>query len=425
MHNQMQTEVSGSVGALGLGQPLTGIKVVDLSRVYAGPMAGQMMGDFGADVIKVEQPGRGDDSRSLPPFIKKEDEEIRDMSASFLGLNRNKRSITVDLRNPEGYAIIAELIKGADVVIENFKTGGLKKYKLDYESVKKLNPGVIYCSITGFGQSGPYKDRPGYDIIFQAMSGLMSISGHPPSEPGGGPMRVGYSTVDMITGLTAALGIVTALMHKIRSGSETGQYIDLALLDTQIFNLSHMALKYHVNGVAPEGTGNTSYNGTPVRPFDCADYPIMLSVGNDIQWRRFCRAVGLEHMSEDPRFLTNSLRVKHGDEINKVLEPLFLTRTAKEWVDMLNDAGVPIGPLYDMKQVFEDEQVLHRKVLRQLHHPQLGDLPSLSNPLNFSETPVEYNRPPPLKGEHTDEILREVLGFDDDKIRELREKGVV
>jgi len=414
-------------GAVGddSGGMLSGVKVLDISRVFAGPLAGQWLADFGADVIKVEQPGRGDDCRMLPPFVKQEDGRDDKISAPFISLNRNKRSITLDFTKPEGREVLLGLVRQADVLIENFKAGSLAKYGLDYDTLKEVNPGLIYCSITGFGQSGPYKDRPGYDIIFQAMSGLMSLTGHGDSEPGGGPMRVGYSMVDVMTGTVAALGIVTALFHRMRSDDGKGQFIDLALLDTQIFSLTHMAMTYLVSGKVPARTGNRSYTGAPVQPIDCKDFKVVVSVGNNAQWASMCRVLGVEELAEDPRFAAHHLRVQNRDALLAAIEPIFLTRNASEWVDLLNDAGVPIGPLYDLEQVFEDEQVRHRGVMRSIVHDVAGEMPTLANPLHFSGAPVRYKMAPPLQGEHSEEILRDVLGFDEEKIAAYRDAGVI
>lgn len=405
--------------------PLSGIKVLDMSRVFAGPLAGQWLADLGADVIKIEQPGRGDDARSLPPFMEQDGEQVDGESAAFVSLNRNKRSVTLDFTKPEGYEILLGLVREADVLIENFKAGSLKKYKLDYEALKQVNPRLIYCSITGFGQSGPYMNRPGYDIIFQAMSGLMSLTGIDDDEPGGGPMRVGYSTVDIVTGTVAALGVVSALFHQMRSGSQVGQHIDLALLDTQVFSLSHMAMAYLLSGTVPRRSGNKSYTGCPVQPFDCADFKVVVSVGNNAQWKRFCQALGLDALIEDPRFASNQLRVKNREELLPYIEPVFRTRKAQEWVDLLDSVGVPTGPLYDMQQVFEDAQIKHRGVERRMEHPVVGSIPTLANPLVFSETPVRYDTAPPLQGEHTEQVLKEVLGLDDDKIQALIRDSII
>lgn len=404
---------------------LAGIKVLDISRVFAGPLTGQWLADFGADVIKIEQPGRGDDCRRLPPFIQQDNGRDDKISAPFISLNRNKRSVTLDFTKPEGYEILLGLVREADVLIENFKAGSLKKYGVDYETLKEVNPGLIYCSITGFGQTGPYKDRPGYDLIFQAMSGLMSLTGHADSEPGGGPMRVGYSMVDINTGTAAALGIVSALFHRMRSGDGKGQYIDVALLDSQIFSLTHMAMTYLVSGDVPKRTGNKSYTGAPVQSIDCKDFKIVVSVGNNQQWANMCRVLGVDALAEDPRFVAHHLRVQNRDAMMEIIEPIFLTKNAAEWVELLNGVGVPVGPLYDLEQVFQDEQVRHRGVQKTITHETAGEMPTLANPLKFSETPVRYVSAPPLQGEHTEEVLGDVLGLDPDTIAAYRKAGII
>ncbi|GMG82107.1 CaiB/BaiF CoA-transferase family protein [Paralimibaculum aggregatum] len=405
--------------------PLDGMVVLDMSRVFAGPLAGQWLADLGADVIKIEQPGRGDDARGLPPFAQAGGQDLPGASSAHLSYNRNKRSITLDFTKPAGHAVLLDLVRKADVLIENFKAGSLAKYRLDHASLSAVNPGLIYCSITGYGQTGPYRNRPGYDIIFQAMSGLMSLTGHHDDEPGGGPMRVGYSAVDILTGTTAALGITAALMHRMRTGEKKGQHIDLSLLDTQIFNLSHMAMAYLVSGDIPPRCGNRSYTGCPVQPFDCADFQVVVSVGNNIQWQRFCKVMEVPHLIEDPRFASNSLRVQNRDALIPLLAPLFLARKAEEWVALLDGAGVPVGPLYDLAQVFEDEQVRHRGVLKQIPHPVAGEVPTLANPLVFSETPVRYASPPPQQGEHTAEVLGSLLGLSEAEIGELARQGAI
>lgn len=402
---------------------LSHVKVLDLSRVFAGPFSTQLLADLGAEVIKVEHPVRGDDLRQMAPFIKDPEGKDSRESIAYIGLNRGKRSITVDFSTAEGQAIIQELAADSDVLVENFKVGTLKKYHLDYESLRSLNPNLVYCSISGFGQDGPYSQRLGYDIVFQAMSGLMDITGLPDDEAGGGPVRVGYSTVDMTAGLYAVYAILAALSHRDNQGGG-GQYIDLALLDAQVSVMSHMSLKYLTSGDVPTRTGNTSTTGAPVQCFNTLDFPLIVSVGNELQWSRFCDTLDLRHLLDDERFNPGSSRYSNRAALIGILQDLFLEKSAAEWVDILQGAGVPAAPLNNMEQVFEDPQVKHRGLVKYLDHSLLGSIPTIANPANLSRTPPHYEVPP-MHGEHTGPVLREMLGMSDLQLQELSAKKVI
>jgi crotonobetainyl-CoA:carnitine CoA-transferase CaiB-like acyl-CoA transferase len=403
---------------------LSRTRVLDLSRIFAGPWAAQMLADFGADVIKVERPGRGDDVRQQG--YRAQDREGRDTSetSSFLAMNRGKRSVTIDLANAAGQDLIRRLAREADVLVENFKAGDLRRYGLDYETLSRANPRLVYCSITGFGQSGPYSHRPGYDPIFQSMSGLMSVTGNPDDEPGGGPQRVGYSIADITAGLYAAIAILAALNHR-DTVSGRGQHIDLALLDAQIAAMSHVAMNYLVSGRLPERLGTASPITCPWQTFRCAAGDITIAVGNDAQFARFCEVLGQPALATDPRFSTNPLRAKHRKTLVPILEEALRKRTAQEWYEAFEAVGVPSGPTYDFRGVFDDPQVRHRALLTEMAHPLTGTVPMVANPIKFSDTPIEYHRPPPLLGEHTREILHEVLGLEDAELDALARQGAI
>jgi crotonobetainyl-CoA:carnitine CoA-transferase CaiB-like acyl-CoA transferase len=383
-----------------------------------------MLADFGADVIKVERPGRGDDVRHQGVFLSDAEGHATGESSSFLAMNRGKRSVTIDLSHPEGQALVRELAAGSDILIENFKAGDLVRYGLDYASLQTDNPGLIYCSITGFGQSGPYSHRPGYDPIFQSMSGLMSVTGQADGQPGGGPLRVGYSVADITAGFYAVSAILAALRHRDQV-SGRGQHIDLALLDAQIGALSHVAMMYLVSGKQPPRLGNVSPITCPWQSFDCADGHIVIAVGNDRQFEALCRVLGLPGLASDPKFLTNPSRANHRDELIPQLAAVFRTRAVAHWYEACEDAGVPSGPIYDFAQVFDDPQVRHRGMRTTMQHPLSGSVPQVANPVRFSATPVQPTRPPPTLGEHTEEVLQERLGLQPQRMAELRAAGVV
>ncbi|MFC4622975.1 CaiB/BaiF CoA transferase family protein [Comamonas nitrativorans] len=388
-------------------QPLAGIRVLDLSRVLAGPWASQILGDLGADVVKVERPGSGDDTRAWgPPYLQDADGQPTRESAYFLCANRNKRSIAIDMASPQGRQQLQQLAAKADIVLENFKTGGLAQYGLDYASLNALNPRLIYCSITGFGQNGPYAARPGYDFLIQAMGGLMSITGVPDGEAGAGPQKVGVALTDILTGLYATIGILAAVQERNRSG--LGQHIDTALLDVQVAALANQASSYLVGGVVPRRMGNAHPSIVPYQSFPTADSDMILAVGNDGQFARFCQVAGRPEWAQDERFATNPQRVKHRAELIPLLRQTTVLRTTAEWVGALEQADVPCGPVNRLDQVFADPQVQARGIHVDLPHP-LGTVATVASPVRLSATPVQYRMAPPLLGQHTDDVLRDWL----------------
>ncbi len=387
---------------------LSGLRVLDLSRVLAGPWAGQMLADLGADVVKVERPGAGDDTRAWgPPYLRDADGRDTSEAAYFLSANRNKRSITIDFTQPEGQQQVRELVQLADVLIENFKVGGLAVYGLDYQSLQALNPRLIYCSVTGFGQQGPYAKRAGYDFMIQAMGGLMSITGKADGEDGAGPVKVGVALTDILTGLYASNAILAALAERERSGQ--GQYIDLALLDVQIACLGNQALNYLTTGVPPRRLGNAHPNIVPYQDFPTADGDIILTVGNDGQFRKFCEVAGHPEWATDPRFVSNAARVASRAELIPLIRQVTVFRTTAEWIAALEQAGVPCGPINDLAQVFADPQVQARGTRIRMAHPLAGEVDLVANPIRLSRTPVDYRRPPPLLGEHNSEVFADWL----------------
>ena len=399
---------------------LAGIRVLDLSRVLAGPLAGQMLADLGAEVIKIERPGVGDDSRTYgPPFLADRQGEPTDTAAFYLACNRNKQSVTVDHSTPAGQELIRELAARSDVLIENFRTGTLAKYGLDYASLREVNPRLVYLSITGFGQTGPYAERPGYDGVFQAMSGMMSVSGHPEE-----PMKVGVSMVDILTSLYASTAVLAALRHRDRSNGE-GQHIDLSLLDCGLASLSHFAMNYLVSDEVPVRRGNGGFGGVPSQAFQCADRPIFLVAGNDRQFRAFCTAAGRPDLPEDPRFADTPGRIAHRESLLPVLAEIFRTRPRDEWLDLLAAHDVPAGPVNEMPEVFADPQIRHRGMLVHVEDPEAGIIPMAANPMRFSGTPIEGYVHPPRLGEHTGEMLNRVLGLTEADVAELRKRGAV
>jgi crotonobetainyl-CoA:carnitine CoA-transferase CaiB-like acyl-CoA transferase len=401
-------------------RPLDGIKVLDLSRILAGPLAGQMLGDLGAEVVKIERPGKGDDAREMgPPFLHHAAGAPTSDAGFFISCNRNKKSLSIDIGKPAGQALIRRLAVHADVLIENFKTGTLAKYGLDYATLGKLNSKLVYCSITGFGQTGPYAAKPGYDGVFQAMGGMMSVSGHPHE-----PMKVGISIVDILTSTNAVAAIVSALYHRDARGGE-GQYLDLSLLDCGVASLSHFAQNYLISGSVPERRGNGGYGGIPSQAFKCADAMIFVVVGNNEQYRRFCEAIERPDLFTDPRFSTGPDRIRNRLQIRDILEPIFVTRPAAVWIDRLDAVGVPAAPVNDMQGVFENPQIVARNMVQEVPHAQAGKLKLLASPLNFSKTPMQPASPPPAVGEHSDEVLRGWLRLDDAELAALRGQGVL
>ncbi len=407
-----------------MGGPLGHVRVLELSRVLAGPWAAQTLADLGASVIKVEKPGAGDDTRSYaPPYAANRDGSQSSESAYFLSTNRGKRSVTIDFIHPEGQKLVQALAAKSDVVIENFKVDGLAKYGLDYPSLQPLNPGLIYCSITGFGQTGPYRHKPGYDFMIQGIGGLMSITGEPDQRPGGGPMKVGVAVADIFTGLYAAIAILGALAHRDRTGA--GQYIDLALLDTQVAVLANQAMNYLVTGVAPQRLGNAHPNIVPYQVFAASDGHIIVAVGNENQFARMCEVIGRSELASDARFATNASRVNNRDELIAILQGIFAARTMRDWLESLERAGVPCGPINTVADVFADPQVQARGLKLDLPHPSIGSVPSVANPIKYSATPISYSSAPPMLGADTDEILREMIGVPPEEIARLRKAGIV
>ncbi|MCW2244013.1 CaiB/BaiF CoA transferase family protein [Azospirillum canadense] len=397
--------------------PLSHVRVLELSRVLAGPWAAQTLADLGADVIKVERPGAGDDTRAWgPPWA-------GEQSAYFLSTNRGKRSITIDFEQPEGQALVRKLAAEVDVVIENFKVGGLVKYGLDYESLKAINPGLVYCSITGFGQDGPYAKRAGYDFMIQGMGGLMSITGQPDQEAGGGPVKVGVAVTDVFTGLYATVGVLGALAHRDRTGE--GQWVNLALLDVQVAVLANQAMNYLVGGKAPQRLGNAHPNIVPYQAFATLDGHIILAVGNDGQFAKFCQVAGRPELAQDERYATNPARVAHRKELVAILEMLLEQRTSRDWLGALEEVGVPCGPINDIAQVFADPHVQARNIHQDLPHPEAGTVPTVASPIRYSATPIEHTVAPPTLGQHTDAVLGEALGLCAADIAALRDKGVI
>jgi crotonobetainyl-CoA:carnitine CoA-transferase CaiB-like acyl-CoA transferase len=403
---------------------LSHIRVLDLSRVLAGPWAGQILADLGAEVIKVERPGSGDDTRHWgPPYIKDADGNDSREAAYFQCANRNKQSLTLDFTQAEGQRLVRELAAQCDVVLENFKVGGLAAYGLDYASLKAVNPRLIYCSITGFGQDGPYAKRAGYDFMIQGLGGLMSLTGKPDGEEGAGPMKVGVALTDILTGLYATVGVLAALSARERSGQ--GQYIDVALLDVQVACLANQAMNYLATGNAPKRLGNAHPNIVPYQDFPTADGDFILAVGNDGQFRKFCEVAGLPALPDDPRFSTNKARVAHRAELIPLLRQATVFKTTAEWVALLEAAGVPCGPINDLAQVFVDPQVQARGLRVDMANGMGSSTPQVASPLRLSATPVDYRLAPPLLGEHTEALLQRLLGLDAEQIANLRASAVI
>ncbi|TAM65141.1 CaiB/BaiF CoA-transferase family protein [Mycobacterium sp.] len=397
--------------------PLVGTRVLDLSRILAAPLASQLLADLGAEVIKVERPGVGDDARQYgPPFFGEPDDN---QSGFYLSANRNKRSITIDHSRPEGATLIAELAEHSDVLIENYRCGVLAKYGLDYPGLCERNPRLVYCSVTGFGQDGPYAQRAGYDGVFQAMSGMMSVSGVPDGEPGAGPMKVGVSMVDVLTGLYASSAILAAL-HYRDAISGTGQFIDLALLDCGVAALSHYAQNYLVSGVAAPRRGNGGFGGIPSQAFQCADAEIFVVASTARQWTGLATAVGRPELATDPRFATVSSRIANRDLVLSTLNEIFAERKAAHWISCLEDQDVPVSPVNTMDGVFANPQIQHRQVRRTIEDSNGNSLDLLANPIRFSATPLDSYAAPPRLGQHTHEVLTSVLGKSDADIDKLR-----
>jgi len=405
---------------------LDGIKVLDLSRVLAGPWCTQILADLGADVVKIERPGVGDDTRTWgPPFVKDANGNDTDQASYFTACNRNKRSVTIDMATPDGQAILKRMAAQADIVVENFKTGGLKQYGLDHESLRRANPRLIYCSVTGFGHDGPYAERAGYDLMIQAMTGMMSITGRPDGEPGGGPLRVGVALTDIFTGVYASTAILAALQVRHRTGE--GQHIDMALLDVGMAILANQASAFLNTGKAPTRQGNTHPSLAPYQDFPTKDGAMLLAIGNNGQFARFCEAAGRPGWAADERFATNTLRVKHRGVLIPMMEELTRTRTTADWVALLEDKAVPCGPINDIAQAFDDAQVKARGLAVTLPRDAgdgIAGITGVASPLRLAATPPVLRHAPPALGQHTREVLAE-LGIDAARFEALRAAGVV
>ena len=401
---------------------LNGIRVLDLSRVLAGPWCGQILADLGAEVIKVERPKLGDDTRSWgPPWMKDDAGQETREAAYYQSTNRNKLSVAIDIANPEGQSLIKALIQDTDVVIENYKAGSLKKYGLDYASLSEINPKLVYCSITGFGQNGPRAEEPGYDFIIQGMGGLMSITGEKDDFPGGGPQKVGVAFSDLSTGLYSTIAIQAALLNRHVTG--LGQHIDMALLDVQIATMANQGMNYLSSGKVPVRYGNAHANIVPYQLFKAADREFIIACGNDTQFIQLCRSIGLPELPNDVRFTRNADRVKHRDEVIEILSTHFLSKTADEWVSAIYAAKVPVGVINNLEQAFNEPQVIAREMLVEMQHPQREKLTVVGSPIKLSRTPVEYRNAPPLLGEHTQTILGRIIS--PAKLDELKAKGVI
>ncbi|MDN7848034.1 CaiB/BaiF CoA transferase family protein [Burkholderia seminalis] len=403
---------------------LSHIRVLDLTRVLAGPWCAQTLADFGADVIKVERPGAGDDTRHWgPPYLKDADGADTAEAAYYLAANRNKRSVTIDIATPEGQQIVRELAAQSDVVLENYKVGQLKKYGLDYASLRAVKPDLVYCSVTGFGQTGPYAHRAGYDFIVQGIGGFMSITGERDGEPGGGPQKAGVAIADLATGLYSTIAVLAALAHRDRTGE--GQYIDMALLDVQVALLANMNTNFLASGKPPVRWGNAHPNIVPYQTFQTRDGWIIVAVGNDGQFRKFVEAGGRPELADDERFATNPSRVRHRDTLVPILAEMVKARGKADWIAVLEAAGVPCGPINDLDEVFGNEQVVARGMQVSLPHPCGADVKLVRNPIRMSATPPDARTAPPLLGAQTDDVLREMLGYDDARIAALKAKQAI
>jgi glutaryl-CoA transferase len=404
--------------------PLSHIRVLDLSRVLAAPWTGQNLADLGAEVIKIERPKTGDDSRAFgPPWLKDANGRDTAESAYFACANRGKKSVTVDLSRPEGQEIVRELARRCDVLLENYKFGDLERYRLGYGDLKKINPRLIYCSVTGFGHTGPYRERPGYDFMIQGMGGLMSVTGERDDLPGGGPQKAGIPIADIITGMYASVAVCAALAHRAETGK--GQHLDLALLDSIAAVLSNQGANYLATGVSPGRLGNAHPNIVPYQTFKTADGDMIVACGNDGQFRKLCEVARCERLATDPRYATNGKRVENRIELTRALADLFARRSTREWVEALEAAGVPNGPINTIEQVFAEPQAVARGLRFELPHALAGKVSLVRSPMRFSETPVEHELPPPTLGQHTEDVLRGLLEIADADIAKLRAEGVI
>lgn len=403
-------------------QSLRGVRVLDLSRILAGPWSTQILADLGADVIKVERPGSGDDTRHWgPPFLRDTEGNDTAEASYYLSANRGKRSISIDITSEEGQHLIRELVSHCDILVENYKVGGLAAYGLDYASLARVNPRLVYCSITGFGQTGPYAQRPGYDFIIQGMGGLMSITGEADDKSGGGPQKVGVAFADLMTGMYATVGILAALFEARRSG--VGQHIDVALLDVQVATLANQIHNYLISGDTPHRHGNAHSNIVPYQVFATSDSHIILAVGNDQQFARFCEVAGCPDLAANPKYTTNPQRLLHREELCDYLAQVIASRSKRDWIENLEAAEVPCGPIDDIDEVCSNPQVVSRQMQLELDHPLAGKVNVIGSPLKLSRTPVLQQNAPPLLGQHSEEILREVLGFDQAAVAQALEQA--
>lgn len=405
---------------------LEGFRVLDLSRVLAGPLVAQMLGDLGAEVIKIEKPFEGDDSRTYgPPFLTATDGRKTRESGFYLSANRNKRSVTVDLSTRAGQELVRRIAQKADVVVENFRVGSLAKFGLDYASLSALNPRLVYLSITGYGQTGPMAQRPGYDAIFQAAGGHMAVTGAPDHLAGGGPMRSGLSIVDILTSLYGTIAVLAALNHRDHGPEGRGQYIDVALLDSMVAALSHRGMQYLISGKPAPRRGNVGAGGSPSGAFRCADGLIVLTVGNDLQWQRFCSAIGKAELASDARFSTATLRIENREMLSPTLEAMFAAKGKAHWLKVLEAADIPSGPVNELPDVFADAQVRERGMVVSVPHPLSGALDLIANPIRFSATAIDRYEAPPTLGQHTESVLRDLLGMGEAEVRALKEAKII
>ena len=405
-----------------MNSPLKGLKVLDLTRVLAGPYCTQMLGDLGAEIIKVERPGAGDDTRGFaPPYLRDDNGDDTDLSAYYCGANRNKRSITINLSEKEGQDIVRKLLKNSDILVENFKTGTLAKYGLSYDDLKEEFPRLIFCSITGFGQTGPYASRPGYDGLIQAMGGVMALTG----EPNGEPMKVGVPIGDLMAGMFASVGILAAVRHQAETGK--GQFIDIGMLDTHVAWLANQGMNYLSTDKNPERLGNQHPNIVPYQVMPTADGYIVLSIGNDPTFQRFCELAGETKLLEDDRFKTNASRVSNREHVTKVLNEVTRRKTSNQWLNELEKVKIGCGPINNLSDVFNDPHVISREMVMEMEHSKTGEKPLklISNPIKMNETPVSYRYAPPLLGEHTDEILKAELNLNEDQIKSLKDSKII
>jgi len=403
---------------------LEGIRVLDLTRILAGPWATQNLADLGAEVIKIEKPGEGDDTRHMgPPFIRNQQTGEPADAAYFLAANRGKQSVAIDISTPEGRHLIRQLVAKCDILIENYKVGGLKKYGLDYDSLRTEFPHLIYCSVTGFGQTGPYRQRAGYDYLIQGMGGLMSVTGERDQEPGGGPQRAGVALADIMTGMYATVAMLAALRHRDQGGG--GQHIDIGMLDVQVAVLANVGMNYLTTGVVPQRMGNGHPSVVPYQSFKTLDGHVIFAVGNDAQFKRMCVAMGQAELAQQQNFSTNAARVVHRNEILEILQRIILSQTTAQWVELMESVDVPCGPINALDSVFDNPQIIAREVQQRLSHPVSGSVPTVANPIKFSETPIVYERAPPVLSQHTEAVLKRVLQLSDESLNELKTKKII